>query len=76
MNHFPNPDLNLKKQAQILLGFTQHFLSSPPSKSHSEKLPQKYARKKFWKIRYKVLFWQVGFPGGSDSKESTGNFGI
>ena len=39
-------------------------------------MPQKYARKKFWKISYKLLFWQLSFPGGSDGKESAGNSGI
>ena len=53
----PKFRFKFRKPGLILLGFTYPFLTSLPSKSHSEKLPQKYARKKFWKISYKLLFW-------------------
>ena len=57
LESFPKPRFKFEKPGLILLGFTYPFLSSPPSKPHSEKLPQNYARKKFWKINYKLLFW-------------------
>ena len=57
LESFPKSRFKLKKPGLRLLGFTYPFLSSPPSKPHSEKLPQNYARKKFWKINYKLLLW-------------------